>query len=159
MDNIAAIQMVSSLTSMSNPLLNDIELWNLKAKTWKNLCQVIGKKQAIDRNREETFWQSKLNNIEKDLQIRGNDEMLEAQLVKIKHNLNIIQRYKIQGQKIKARMNWINEGDKGSGYFFNIIKAKHRRELIDEIQVDGRNSKEPEDIQKAFYQFYKDLFS
>ena len=31
--------------------------------------------------------------------------------------------------------------------------------MIDEIQVDGRNSKEPEDIQKAFYQFYKDLFS
>ena len=48
-------------------------------------------------------------------------------------------------------MNWINEGDKGLGYFFNIIKAKHRRELIDEIQVDGRNSKEPKDIQKAFY--------
>ena len=85
--------------------------------------------------------------------------MLEAQLVKIKHNLNIIQRYKIQGQKIRAKMNWINEGDKGLGYFFNIIKAKHRRELIDEIQVDGRNSKEPEDIQKAFYHFYKDLFS
>ena len=56
-------------------------------------------------------------------------------------------------------MNWINDGDQGSGYFFNIIKAKHRRELIDEIQVDDRNSKEPEDIQKAFYQFYKDLFS
>ena len=77
--------------------------------------------------------------------------MLEAQLVKIKHNLNIIQRYKIQGQKMRARMNWINEGDKGSGYFFNIIKAKHRRKLIDEIQVDGRNSKELEDIQKVFY--------
>ena len=85
--------------------------------------------------------------------------MLEAQLVKIKHNLNIIQRYKIQGQKIRARMNWINEGDKGLGYFFNVIKATHKSELIDEIQVDGRNSKEPEDIQKAFYQFYKDLFS
>ena len=89
-DNLEAIQMVSDLTSMCNPLLNAIELWNLKAKTWKNLCQVIGKKQAIDRNREETFWQNKLNNNEKDLQIRGNDEMLEAQLVKIKHNLNII---------------------------------------------------------------------
>ena len=55
-DNLEAIQMVSDLTSMSNPLLNAIELWNLKAKTWKNLCQVIGKKQATDRNREETFW-------------------------------------------------------------------------------------------------------
>ena len=64
--------------------------------------------------------------------------MLEAQLVKIKHNLNIIQRYKTQGQKIRARMNWIDEGDKGSGYFFNIIKGKHRRELIDEMQVEDR---------------------
>ena len=56
MDNLEAIQMVSDLTSMSNPLLNTIELWNLKVETWKNLCQVIGKKQAIDRNREENFW-------------------------------------------------------------------------------------------------------
>ena len=48
-------------------------------------------------------------------------------------------------------MNYINEGDKGSGYFFNIIKAKHRREFIDEIQVDSKNSKELDNIQKAFY--------
>ena len=66
--------------------------------------------------------------------------------MKIKHNLNIIQRYKIQGQKIRARMNWIDEGDKGSGYLFNIIRAKHKRELISDILVGDGISNDPDEV-------------
>ena len=43
-------------------------------------------------------------------------------------------------------MNWIHEGDKGFEYFFNIKKAKHKRELINEIQLEGRFSRDLEDI-------------
>ena len=51
-------------------------------------------------------------------------------------------------------MNWIDEGDKGLGYFFNIIRAKHKRELISDILVGDRISNDPEEVQHAFCSFY-----
>ena len=80
-------------------------------------------------------------------------------MASIKHQLSCIQRYTIQGQRIRARMNWINEGDKGTRCFFNIIRAKHKRELISDIVVRDRISNDPEEVQQAFYSFYSNLFS
>ena len=50
-------------------------------------------------------------------------------------------------------MDQIDEGDKGSRYFFNIIRAKHKRELISDILVGDRISNDPEEVQHAFYSF------
>ena len=51
-DNVEATIMVTKITRLGNPLLDAIELWNLKVETWKNLLQVIGEKVAMDRNKE-----------------------------------------------------------------------------------------------------------
>ena len=158
-NNVEAITMVTEILNICNPFLDPIDLWNLKVETWKNLLQVIGKKLAMDRNQEESLWQNKLFQAKKELQEIGQSEELELQMASIKHQLSCIQRYKIQGQRIRARMNWIDEGDKGSGYFFNIIKAKHKRERISDILVRDRISNDPEEIQNAFFSFYKNLFS
>ena len=59
LDNVEAITMVTEILNISKPLLDPIDLWNLKLETWKNLLQVIGKKFAMDMNQEE-LWQIKL---------------------------------------------------------------------------------------------------
>ena len=110
-------------------------------------------KLAMDRNQEESLWQNKLFQAEKELQEIGQSEELELQMVSIKHQLSCIQRYKIQGQRIRTRMNWIDEGDKGSGYFFNIIRAKYKIELISDILVGDRISNGSKEVQHAFYSF------
>ena len=58
------------------------------------------------------------------LQNKGNDEILERILCNTKNKLRVLQQYKIQGQKIRAKENWMKDGDRGSKYFFNIIRAK-----------------------------------
>ena len=50
-NNVDAIVMVTKIIRIGNPLLDPIELWNLKVDTWKNLLQAIGKKLAMDRNK------------------------------------------------------------------------------------------------------------
>ena len=54
-------------------------------------------------------------------------------------------------------MNWLREGDKGSKYFFNIIRPRQKREVIDGILIDGAISNDPISIKESFYNFYKDL--
>lgn len=80
----------------------------------------MGKKVAKDKNEEENDLQIKLNEAEFALQNRD-DPLLPKNLVFIKHQLGFLHRYKIQGQRIQARMNWLRDGDIGSKYFFNII--------------------------------------
>ena len=66
----------------------------------------------------------------KELQEIGQSEELELQMASIKHQLSYIQRCKIQGQKIRAGMNWIDEGDKGSGYFLTLLEPSTKENLL-----------------------------
>ena len=63
-------------------------------------------------------FNNKLNFIEKEMKIKGFDPQLKDQLVCIMRNIRRLQEFKIKGQKIRAIMNWVSEGDKGTKYFF-----------------------------------------
>ena len=67
-DNDGAIQMVTSLCKLCNPTLNPRDMWKVLVESWKKIYQIIGKKQAIDKNKEEKALQSTLNSIKKELQ-------------------------------------------------------------------------------------------
>ena len=103
--------------------------------------------------------QTNLNLIEEDLQTRIQDLELEADLIKTKHSLRKIQNYKIQDQKERSKLNQNLEGDRGSKYFFNIIKAKNKREFIEHIHFNGGKSQDPELMQSAFFEYYSQLLS
>ena len=93
------------------------------------------------------------------LQNKDNDEILERILCDTKNKLRVLQKYKNQGQKIRAKENWMKDGDRGSKYFFNIIRAKQCREVITTIQTDKGINSCNNDIMLTFYEFYKNLFS
>ncbi|GLJ32624.1 hypothetical protein SUGI_0656220 [Cryptomeria japonica] len=56
-------------------------------------------------------------------------------------------------------MNWIKGGDKGTNYFFNLIRDKNKWELIEDIQVNNLTTNDPIAIKEAFFSFYNGLFS
>lgn len=56
-------------------------------------------------------------------------------------------------------MLWLDKGDKGSKFFFNILKQKQCKERIDKIWVDGKEIDADEEILNLFNKFYKQLFS
>lgn len=88
---------------------------------------------------------------------KGVSNDLESMLIRTKNDVRKIQRYKIQSQKLRDGMNWINEGDKGTRYFLNLIRAKKSRERIEEIKDDNSCSSQ-EDIVNAFFKFYMNPF-
>ena len=61
-------------------------------------------------------------------------------LIEIRANLRRIENYKYKGQNIRVIMNWIREGDRGSKYFFTIIKYKQKHIRVEEIGVDSNSS-------------------
>ena len=53
----------------------------------------------------------------------------------------------------------MKEGDNGCKYFYNIISANHKKELIECAQVNGNLNNDPSYMKESFYSFYKDLFT
>ena len=121
--------------------------------------QTIGKNIAKNKLEEENDLQCKLTKAEFELQNCLDDLVFLNELTFIKHQLGSLHRCKIQGKRIRARMNWLKDGDAGSKYFFNIIWAKHKVEKIENTQVEGSKTNDPKVIKDAFYSFYLDLFS
>ena len=104
------------------------------------------------------MYQRKLIEIEKNLQDKGKDIELEKDLVCTVEKLRNIQNAKFQGQKIRAKANWLKDGDRGFKYFFTIIINKEERENIDGIYTSKGITKDNNEIVEAFHQFYSHLF-
>lgn len=110
-DTKDAIKMVTQLSKMCAQLKRPIEQWDLLVDAWRKVYQIVGKKVARDRNKMENELQIKLNETKLNLECKGVDAMLEKIFTKNKHRLRFIQRYKIQGERIREKMNWLREGD------------------------------------------------
>lgn len=97
--------------------------------------------------------------VEKELHLKGCDPQLEERLAKTKCHLRKHQQHKIKGKKIRARMNWLKEGYYGTKYLFNMIRAKHKREMIEYFHINGDVTNDPNSIKDTFFIFDKELFT
>lgn len=59
--------------------------------------------------------------------------------------------------KHRSRCNWLANGDKNTKFFHAFASSRKRRNLITEIQVDGRVISEPSQILDAFTSDMKNL--
>lgn len=80
-------------------------------------------------------------------------------MVASKDALNKHQQYKIQGAKIRSRANWLQHGDRGSKFFFNLLKHKHIKESIYRLIINNKEITDPASISAAFADYYKKLLS
>lgn len=136
-----------------------IQRWEVNIKGWTTLLQTIGKHLAMERRKEENCLQEVLLGVELRLQNSPADEKKNEELVSIKNSLRRLQSHKIQGLKVRAKINWLNNGDKGSKKNFRFLKEKGVREKIDQINHNGTILNNQGDISKQFFMFFKDLFS
>jgi hypothetical protein len=69
------------------------------------------------------------------------------------------QQVKIQGANLRSRAHWLQFGDRGSIFFFNLLKHKHCKESIDKFSIDNQDVSDLEVITRAFVNYYKTLFT
>lgn len=62
--------------------------------------------------------------------------------------------------KQRAKLNWIQKGDKNSKYFHTCASQRHKKNWINQIR-DGRNRlwTEKEDIKEAFHDYFKGIYT
>lgn len=126
---------------------------------WKTLLQTIGQKEAKNYRLAERNLADKLKTAETLLQNDPSNHNLVTIVSAARDNLRLHQQKLVNGAKLRCRTHWIQNGDKGSKYFFNYLKQKHINENITSIYVDNKELVDPNDIKKAFANYYCTLFT
>ena len=61
--------------------------------------------------------------------------------------------------KVRSRAHWLQFGDRGSKFFFNLIKHKHAKENIDQLLINNVMNTNVDSIKNEFSHFYANLFT
>lgn len=140
-------------------LASCVDKWNQYVKNWRTSCQAVGQKLAKDRRRSELQWHSELCRAELELQYNPESEQLTQNLIGTKAVLRRMQNDKIKGWRTRVRLNWLEVNDRGSKFFFQMLRMKEAKEKIHCIWEGDRNFSKPRDILQRFSHFYRDLFT
>ena len=142
-------------TVNENKQCNDGLLWDfikmkIRAKTVQYSSNI---KRGKDKLEKEIM--TEITSLEKQDQTDEVNENIEH----MKTELEKIAKLKAEGAAIRARAQWVEEGEKSSSYFLNLEKHKAENKVITQLKrADGTIVSEPADILEEQYNFYFDLY-
>lgn len=136
-----------------------MDRWKQNVQSWKALFQIVGKKEAKDSRRMENELYNKLINVEATIQWEPYNERATKFVRVTKDELRFLQGVRIQGVKVRSIINWLDQGDKGSNFFFHLLRMKQAKVNIDSICDDGLDISDQEGILQAFMNYYRRLFT
>lgn len=85
---------------------------------------------------------------------------MQKEIENIKSQLEEIDNERLRGLIIRSRIQWVEEGEKSSKYFFDLEKQNYIRKSIRKITTNsGENLTDPQKILEYQKQFYEDLLS
>ena len=82
------------------------------------MLKAVGRKKAKDVRRREVELVESLQEAEGEIQSNPHLEALLDKVILCRNSLRKLQLFKTRGAKVRARINWINLGDRGSKFFF-----------------------------------------
>ena len=140
-DLTTALRNETFVEKMNNMLLrlldNEKETDKSPMKTWeqwkveiKNLCIEFGKELSCSNRNRICQLQGQLKELDEKITDNPKDERAQASLLKIKHELEVIQIEKTRGAQIRARIKWIEEGEKNTRFFCNLEKSRRKKNTI-----------------------------
>ena len=144
---------VSANTSM-------IEKWELCKVEIRNFCTEFGKVLACKKRNEESQLYAQMLSTEKQLINSPTNEILQNQLLQQKQKLELIQLNKAKGAQVRARMKWIEDGERNTKYFCNLEKHNGKKKIISRLRTEsGEVVTDQNKIMQEQVSFYQKLYS
>ena len=136
---------------------NDISVWwDLGKRKIKNLCIDIAKLLKMEKDQRQQYLEKSIFVLESKV-IRS--ELEETKLGEAKSELKGILHEKGEGAKIRSRIQWFEEGEKSTKYFYGLEKRNAKDKLWDKIIDNNGNVKYgTHNILNTQIEFYSNLY-
>ena len=153
---------ISSVVDRRKSVIADFEsmgFWwdDLKLEirsTCINYC--TRKRQSV--NHERNFLTKRL--IRAKSAFHAGDNSVVSELRNVESALSSLITRGAEGAKIRSRAKWIEEGEKPTRYFFRLEQQRgEKNSFVSVVDTDGSEETSQADIERAFVNFYRDLYA
>jgi hypothetical protein len=86
------------------------------------------------------------------------DHQTDIKITEIKDQIDELLEVNAKKLAQKARVQWIEKGEKNNRYFLNLIKHNRQKQRINELIVDNKSLKRNDHLKEALKDFYQDLY-
>ena len=140
--------------------LDSVRKWETCKIEIRNTCIDFGKKLACEKKNELITLKMNLQEIEQKLSKDPDDETLLKSYHQIKQKIEVIHTCKTKGAQVRARLKWVEEGEKNTKFFCNLEKLRNSKKIINRLTKEsGEVLTNQQEILEEQTAFYKKLYS
>lgn len=150
----------------TNFMSNTIQSFMLKYQDTRkqifwDLLKTEIKEQAISYSkRKSANRQSQIEKFEKELKkLLENEEQNFGEIENLQQQLNELYDIKAKGAQIRARVEFIEQGEKNTKYFLRLEHSRQTRKILNKITNNGKIYTDTKDILEQEVDFYSKLYT
>lgn len=137
-----------------------VQKWELLKLKLKNESMQYSKSLAVKRRNNSIILHNKLDTCEAALALDPNNKDLQRKCHNLKLEIEVFERNRLKSAQVRARVKWIEEGEKNSKYFLNLEKTRAKQKLFPSIELENGNVVANQfDILNAQKEYYENLYS
>ena len=141
--------------------LDDSDKWEMLKIKIKEFTQKFCNRVRIREKEQKQLLQENLEFLDKQIDNGNKDIDTENRHASVKKDLENIYKIESKGAGIRARVKWMEEGERSTKYFLSLEKRNGAKKRITQIEsICGKKVlKKENDILKETVKFYKTLYT
>jgi len=134
-------------------------LWELLKLRIKDFCISYSTMKSIERKNNLMNLYNKLNAIDIEIGKKPDCLHLQGECERIKLEIELLEQYKARAAQTRARVKWIESGEKNTKYFLNLEKSKANGKIMDCVKNENGNIvTKQSDIMKVQQNYFANLY-
>ena len=146
------VEWQSEIDSVNSVLLWEYIKYKVRMFTIEFCKMKLRKEKQQRSNLEKT-----LKNIESSLNKNSSFEMKE-EYIKAKNELDKYYENDTNGQIVRSRLQWVEDGERSTKYFLNLEKENKKKSTVRTLLINGIENSNPSDIMKHLKQSFVKKF-
>ena len=140
--------------------LNPHMKWELLKAEIKSASRQYGIYKQTNKKNESLLKRQELEKIDEECILNPSDTSLQNRKCKLQTELEILELEKARGAQIRAKIKWIEQGEKGTKFFLNLErKRQQQNSIISLVNENGENLTNENDIMHEIKKYYETLYT
>ena len=133
--------------------------WEMFKIRIREFSQKFCKQKSLDRKNDKLTLDKKLCKLEKEINVNIPNKKLEEEYSDTKERLEKIYKHESRGAGIRARIRWMEEGEKSTKYFLSLEKNNAKKKEISHLKCkNNRTVSRNEEIINEIVNYYSHLY-